>query len=106
MKQAKRLRAEWVTPLRAPGFGHKTAFVLHRAELLKTVMRSAIDGTLTPETFAQLIRARRNTRIYCLEMVKHLLARGHDARADRFRWAFKRRRKRLKREKDDGTGET
>ena len=105
-RQAKRLPSEWVTPLRAPGCGHKTALVLQRAELLKTVMRSAIDGTLTPETFGQLIRARRNTRMYCLEMVDHLLARGHDARADRFRWAFKRRRKRLKREKDDGTGET
>ena len=105
-RQAKRLPSEWVTPLRAPGCGHKTALVLQRAELLKTVIRSAIDGTLTPETFGQLIRARRNTRMYCLEMVDHLPARGHDARANQFKWAFRRRRKRLKREKDDGTGET
>ena len=31
-RQAKRLPSEWVTPLRAPGCGHKTALVLQRAE--------------------------------------------------------------------------
>ena len=97
-RQAERLPSEFVTPMRAPGCGHKTALVLRRTETLKTVMRDAIGGTLTRENFAKMVRTRRNTRIYCLEMLSHLQERGHTKRADQFRWAFKRRRKRLKAE--------
>ncbi len=97
-RHAARIPPDNVTLLRAPGCGHKTAMVLRRTETLKTVMRTAIDGTLTAESFARLVRGRRNTRIYCLEMIGHFQARKHDDRASQFKWAFNRRRKRIKKE--------
>ena len=90
---AMRIQGPGVIHLKAFGFGHKTALVMNRMGLLKQVMEHAIDGTLTEGEFYRLIRARKDIFLYREAIASALIKRGQDARAQRFRDAFKRRRR-------------
>ena len=88
-----RLPQERLVHLRGFGFGHKTAVMLRRIEQLKFVMHGAISGTLDPAMFYRAARARKNIYLYRLSMETHLAQRGHEDRIDRFRRAFRQRRR-------------
>ena len=90
---ATRLQGPEVIHLKAFGFGHKTALVANRMGLLKLIMEKGIEGTLTEAEFYRLIRARKDIFLYREAMAAALTSRGQDDRAQRFRAAFKRRRK-------------
>lgn len=90
---AMRIQGPGVIHLKAFGFGHKTALVTNRMGLLKQVMQGGIDGTLTEGGFYRSIRARKDIFLYREAIASALTKRGQDARAQRFRDAFKRRRR-------------
>ena len=92
-RHVMRLPQERVTHLRGFGFGHKTAVLLRRIEKLKFVMHGAISGTLEPQDFYMLARARKGIYLYRLSMEAHLVHRGREDRLDRFRAAFKQHRR-------------
>lgn len=88
-----RLQRGHVIRLVAPGLGHKSALVLRRMQRLKAVMKSAIEGDLTPLSFAQLIRNRKDIYLYKVNMISHLNARNRQTLEPRFTDAFRARRK-------------
>lgn len=92
-----RLHGSNLVPLHGIGLGHKSALVLRRMDRLKPVMKGAIEGSLTPLAFYQMLRARKDVYLYRQIMEEHLRERGHEVRAERFKLAFKRRRKSARR---------
>ena len=92
-KHVDRLYGDNITPLRAFGFGHKSALVMHRMEKLKPVMQQAINGTLTPNSFYPMIRGRKDIYLYRSNMESHLKSRNRPKLINTLRSAFKRRRK-------------
>lgn len=92
-QQIERLTGDNIVHLRGYGFGHKSALVLRRMARLKPVMKAAVDGTLTPRLFSELIENRKEIYLYKKTMQQHLLDRNHPQLADRFLAAFKRRRR-------------
>lgn len=93
---AERLSADTVMRLHAPGCGHKSAFALRRMDSLKDIMTAAITDHLTPTSFAQLIRGRKEIYLYKQTMQQHLRDRNQEDRALRFGAAFKARRQKNK----------
>lgn len=87
-----RLPQERLIHLRGFGFGHKTAVVLRRLDLLKTIMHGAITGTLAPPAFYRATRTRKDLYVYRLSMEAHLAAKGQENRMLAFRRAFRLRR--------------
>lgn len=73
--------------------GHRTSLVLRRMDKLKSVMQNAIEGSLTPSLFYQMIRTRKSIFVYRQTMEHYLNEKGQPERARRFVQAFKRLRK-------------
>ncbi|WP_371170583.1 alpha/beta fold hydrolase [Aliiroseovarius sp. 2305UL8-7] len=92
-RHVMRLPQARITHLKGFGFGHKTAVLLRRIEQLKYVMYGAISGTLSEEEFYKRAKARKGIYLYRVSMEAHLAERGHDDRVERFRTAFRRRRR-------------
>lgn len=92
-KQVMRLPQANIVHLKGFGFGHKTAVVLRRMELLKDVMLYAITGSLTPAEFYSAIRPRKDIYLYRLSMETHLRERGQEDRIPAFLGAFRRRKR-------------
>ncbi|RLJ58921.1 putative esterase [Litoreibacter meonggei] len=88
-----RLSGEHVVRLPAPGLGHKSALVLRRMDRLKSVMASAIQGDLSPLSFAKMIRNRKDIYLYKVNMVNLLTAKNRHTLSAQFAKAFRARRK-------------
>ena len=92
-----RLPQDRLTLLKGFWFGHKTAVVLRRLDLLKPVMTAAIKGTLSEKDFYRQIRDRKNLLLYRRNVEAHLTSRGRERLVEGFRNAFQaRRRERVK----------
>lgn len=102
-RHVMRLPQDRITHLKGFGFGHKTAVVLRRMDQLKFVMREAIRGTLDQGTFGVVARARKDIYLYRLSMEAHLVERGYDTLVDRFRAAFRKRRRLANKAKETDT---
>jgi len=89
-RHVARLEGDGVTHLRTWCSGHFSPVFLRRAGLLKPVMRHALDGTLTPELFYGLYRARRRLPWYRKALQTNAQERGHESLARRVRPAFRR----------------
>lgn len=50
----------WVTPIRMPHLGGRTAWALAQMGLMPDLLQQAMKGALTARSFAQMWRARRN----------------------------------------------
>ncbi len=85
-----RLPQENITHLKAFGFGHKSAVLLRRMDLLKPMMLCMVTGSLTPEKFYQDIRSRKTIYLYRKSIEDHLNARGKEHRIPNFVSAFRR----------------
>ncbi len=88
-----RLHGSNIIPLHGFGLGHRSALVLRRMDRLKPVMQQAINGTLTPALFYQMIRNRKDIYMYRANMESYLEARNRPELQIFFRAAFRRRRK-------------
>lgn len=95
-RHAKRMEGANVMHLHATGFGHKSAFVLRRMSRLKEVMTAAVDGSLTPQSFRQMIEPRKAIYLYKKNMMQYLEARNKPQMAEAFAKAFKRKRRALR----------
>lgn len=92
-RQIMRLPQDRLVHLKGFGFGHKTAVVLRRMDKLKAVMQGAITGTLEPTDFQVIARGRKDIYLYRVSMEAHLAERGYDSLIDKFRKAFRQRRR-------------
>jgi len=92
LDQIARLPQDKTVHLKAFGQGHKTALVLRRMDLLKSVMLEAVEGRLTPQWFYKATRARKDIYLYRKVMEEHLVARGKAHRVERMVQAFRARR--------------
>ena len=91
-RHVARLEGDSVIHLRTWCAGHFSPVFLRRAGLLKPVMQHALDGTLTPELFYGLYRARRRLPWYRKALQANAQERGHARLARRVRPAFRRLR--------------
>ena len=57
---------------------HKTALFMNRAQILKPVVRAALTGELTQQSYYTLYRERRKLPWYLNGLCDHLLGAGHD----------------------------
>nr|WP_325250522.1 hypothetical protein [Amylibacter sp.] len=92
---ADRLTGGNVIPLRAIGFGHRSALFLRRLDVLKPVMGEGIIGMLDPARFAEMIRNRGSVYLYKQQMENYMRRRGRDVWVPKLQRAFRNRRKRL-----------
>lgn len=76
-RHADRLTARGVVHLRCPFVGHKIPRYLAFWGLLGTVVREAIDGTLTDAEFVRMIRVRRDHKSYVRSVLARAVAAGH-----------------------------
>lgn len=95
-KHFDRLVGGNITALHGFGLGHKSALVLRRMDRLKPIMAAAITGDLTPEKFYELIRNRKDIYLYRTNMEEYLTEKDRMGLLDKFRLAFKKRRRAAK----------
>lgn len=74
---AARLMGPNVVSLAMPHVGHKLPPALLKMRLLQPVSVAALTGTLTPQGFASLYRARRTSLPWRVRLLERALARGH-----------------------------
>lgn len=86
-----RLPQERLIRLKAFGCGEKVAAVLKRIGMFDTLLERAIMGKLQASEFYPAIRGRKDVYAYSRSLENHLLERGKDVLAKRFRQAFRRR---------------
>ncbi len=89
----ERLPQKGLMLLKGIGLGHKSALLLRRMEQLKPVMEGAIEGTLTQAAFREMIEGRKSLYLYRKNIEAYLDAKGQAERSNRFRAAFRRRRR-------------
>lgn len=89
-----RLNGSNIVHLKGFGIGHKSALVLNRMDILKSVMEAAVTGTLEEDQFYKMIRKRKDIYLYRSTMEGYLKGKGQITRAKRFADAFKRRKRR------------
>lgn len=89
---ADRLAVPGVVHLPCPFLGHKIPRYLAFWGLLGTVVRGAIDDTLSDEAFLRMIRVRRDHKSYVREVLSRAVAQGHGALARRALEGFAARR--------------
>lgn len=70
-------RADHVYRLAVPGCGHGGTPVINQTRLFKEITRGMISGTMTPDRFRRLLRQRRRSLIYYLNLVDYAQTRGH-----------------------------
>ena len=66
--------------------------------LLKTLMTEAMEGEIEPLAFYRGIRARKDIFLYREAVAEALVAAGKPERAQAFKDAFKRRRRKIARQ--------
>lgn len=76
-RHAARYQGDNIVHLKSWYATHKSARFMRRAEILKDITRAAVNGTLTPETYYQLYRARRSLPWYIAGLTDHLFDKGH-----------------------------
>jgi hypothetical protein len=91
-KHVERLHGDNVLFLKGFGFGHKSAVVMRRMDVLKQIMGGAIMGTLTARQFYKMTRTRQDIYLYRKNIEGYLAERKMDSWIPRFQTAFKRRR--------------
>jgi hypothetical protein len=80
---AERYAGDNIHHLKSWYSSHKSAQFMRRADILKTVMRAAVAGQLSPENYYRMFRSRRDLVWYYNGLADHLLARGHKKLAAR-----------------------
>lgn len=76
-RHAARYQGDNITHLKSWYATHKSARFMRRAEILKDVMRAAVNETLTPDSFYKLYRTRRSLPWYVSGVTDHLFEKGH-----------------------------
>ncbi|MGX0974684.1 hypothetical protein ACSSVY_000380 [Roseovarius sp. MBR-51] len=66
-----------VAHLRAPLLGHRLGSSLNQMGILSPIILGALNGTLTPQEYYRLLRARRNLPRYQRELFKRAVEKGH-----------------------------
>ncbi|MCT4557160.1 MAG: esterase family protein [Pelagimonas sp.] len=94
--QVARLRGDNILHLPARGVGHKSALVMRRMKQLKPIMLAAVNGSLTRQSFDEMIEARKEIYLYKKTMTEYLEKRNKPRMAEHLARAFKARRKALK----------
>ena len=79
---------------------HKTAVFMRKIGALKPVMTHAIFDELTEDTFYKLYRGRRDLRWFKSAVTTYFHEKGRDEMADRFGVAFRKRLRRIMRERE------
>lgn len=74
---ARRFVGQNVTFWRCPLLGHRLGSSLHQMGVLQDIARGAIDGTLSPHQFHQLLRQRHGFPRFQRELANLALDRGH-----------------------------
>ena len=74
---AERYKGRNVHYLKCWYASHKSALFMNRAQILKPVVRAAVDGTLTEAVYYQHYRERRNLPWYLNGLRDHLLGADH-----------------------------
>lgn len=82
-RHAERYHGDNIVLLKSWYATHKSARFMRRADILKDVVRAAVGGTLTPNSFYQLYRARRGLPWYVAGLTDHLFEKGHKELAAR-----------------------
>lgn len=101
--QAGRLQGDNVIPLKAPGLGHKTAFVLRHMQSLKPIMEQGIDGTLTLQSFSDLIECRKTSTKYRKNISTKLRETGHPRLQKIFLMGVRKRMRAMHRAETEAT---
>jgi esterase/lipase superfamily enzyme len=87
-KHADRYHGDNILRLQARYAGHKTALFLRRAELLSTVVREAVSGTLDEQRFYQLYRKGRTMPWYLNALGDRIASSPRPQRLHRYRDAL------------------
>lgn len=74
--QVERIRGDNVLWLRTPFMGHQLPNAFLVMGMLKDLLYAGVDGTLTPDLFYRLFRARRDLPRYQHDLLMHAEARG------------------------------
>lgn len=77
-RHAARYDGTNITFLKSWYSSHKSALFLRRADILKTLVRDAADGQLTPARYYALYRTRRDLPWFLNGLADRLQARGRD----------------------------
>lgn len=70
-------RGDNIYKLKCRFMGHRIASALIQLKLLKSVVAGCVDGTLTPNSFYKMLRARRTFRRYLRELLQKIDMHKH-----------------------------
>ncbi|WP_432448875.1 hypothetical protein [Aliiroseovarius marinus] len=76
-QHAARFTGKNVTHLRAPLLGHRLGSSLNQMGILSPIILGALNGTLTQEDYAQLLKARKTFPRYQKELFSRTVKKGH-----------------------------
>lgn len=82
-QHAARFQHPNVQHLRAPLLGHRLGSALNQMGILNPIILGALNGTLTPQDYYRLLRARRDLPRYQRELFNRAVAKGHTKLAER-----------------------
>ncbi|WP_170784410.1 hypothetical protein [Ruegeria lacuscaerulensis] len=91
-KQVERLQGDNVLLLKTWFSNHFAAPMLRKLDILKPVMLGAMDGTLEPEGFYKMMRARRRLPLF-MRGIESMAGDRHDALVRQARQRFRRLRR-------------
>ncbi len=74
--QVSRIRGDNITRLKAPFMGHQLPNAFHLMGMLKPLLYAGAGGTLTPQLYYKLFRARRDLPRYQHDILMHAEERG------------------------------
>ncbi|MGC1506268.1 MAG: hypothetical protein WA782_19275 [Sulfitobacter sp.] len=74
---AMRFSSDNVQHLRAPLLGHRLGSSLNQMGILSPIILGALNGTLSPQEYYQLLRARKDSPRYQRELFKRAVNAGH-----------------------------
>jgi len=74
--QVRRIKGDNINRLKAPFMGHQLPNAFHLMEMLKPLLYAGAGGTLTPQLYYKLFRARRDLPRYQHDILMHAEARG------------------------------
>lgn len=76
-QHAARFTGKNVQHLRAPLLGHRLGSSLNQMGILTPIILGALNGTLTPEEYYGMLRARKDSPRYQRELFKKAVSKGH-----------------------------
>jgi hypothetical protein len=80
-QHAARFTGKNVQHLRAPLLGHRLGSSLNQMGILTPIILGALNGTLTPEEYYGMLRARKDSPRYQRELFKKAVSKGHTSLA-------------------------